>query len=112
MIDKSQITVKDIKKRDGRVVPFDEKKILNAILKAMRSVGEVEEEKAMSMADQVTLILEKRFDGHTTPEVEEIQDIVEEVLIKNRQVAVAKAYILYRELHNKIRNINSLIDSD
>lgn len=112
MIDKNQITVKEIKKRNGRIVAFDEKKIFNAVFKAMRAVGEADEEKAMAMADQVTLILDKRFDGHTTPAVEEIQDIVEEVLIKNRQVAVAKAYILYRELHNKIRNINSLIDSD
>lgn len=112
MIDKNQISIREIKKRDGRVVSFDEKKISNAIFKAMRAVGEANRGKAEIMADQVTLILDKRFDGHSIPAVEEIQDIVEEVLIKNRQVAVAKAYILYRELHNKIRNINSLIDSD
>jgi len=112
MIDKNQISIREIKKRDGRVVSFDEKKISNAIFKAMRAVGEANRGKAEIMADQVTLILDKRFDGHSIPAVEEIQDIVEEVLIKNRQVAVAKTYILYRELHNKIRNINSLIDSD
>lgn len=112
MIDKNQLTVKKIRKRDGRIVDFNEKKIMNAILKAMRAVGELDREKAEMMADQVTLILEKRYDGKSVPQVEEIQDIVEEVLIKNRQVSVAKAYILYRDLHNKIRNINSLIDSD
>ncbi len=105
-------TVKKIKKRDGRVVDFDKKKIFEAIIKAMRAVGDVNKEKAENMADQVAQVLDRRFDGHTVPEVEQIQDIVEEVLIKNRLVAASKAYILYRELHNKIRNINSLVDSD
>jgi len=108
----TSLSVTKIKKRNGRIVDFDKKKISTAILKAMRAVGEVSEEKAGSMAEQVVQILDKRFDGHTVPSVEEIQDIVEEVLIKNRLVAVAKAYILYRDLHNKIRNINSLVDSD
>lgn len=110
--EKKDLSVRKIKKRDGRIVDFNQRKISSAILKAMRSVGEVNEEKAESMAEQVTQILDKRFDGHTVPSVEEIQDIVEEVLIKNRLVAVAKAYILYRDLHNKIRSINSLVDSD
>lgn len=105
-------TVKKIKKRDGRVVDFDKKKIFEAIIKAMRAVGDVNKEKAENMADQVAQVLDRRFDGHTVPEVEQIQDIVEEVLIKNRLVAASKAYILYRELHNKIRNIDSLVDSD
>jgi len=105
-------TVKKIKKRDGRIMAFDKKKIYVAISKAMRAVGEVDLAKARQMADQVAQILNQRFDGHTIPQVEEIQDIVEEVLIKNRLVAVSKAYILYRELHNKLRNIDSLVDSD
>jgi len=112
MINKNQISVRKIKKRDGRIRIFNEKKIVNAIFKAMRSVGEGDKKKAEIMADQVTLLLDKRFDGQIIPGVEEIQDIVEEVLIKNRQVAVAKAYILYRDLHTKLRSINSLIDSD
>lgn len=112
MIGKNQISVRKIKKRDGRIRVFNETKIVNAIFKAMRSVGEGDKKKAEIMADQVTLLLNKRFDGKVIPGVEEIQDIVEEVLIKNRQVAVAKSYILYRDLHNKLRSINSLIDSD
>ena len=112
MINKNQISVRKIKKRDGRIRIFNEKKIVNAIFKAMRSVGEGDKKKAEIMADQVTLLLDKRFDGQIIPGVEEIQDIVEEVLIKNRQVAVAKSYILYRDLHTKLRSINSLIDSD
>lgn len=105
-------TVKKIRKRDGRVVDFDKKKISEAIIKAMRAVGEVNKEKAETMVDQAAQVLNRRFDGHTLPEVEQIQDIVEEVLIKNRLAAVAKAYILYRDLHNKIRSVNSLVDSD
>lgn len=112
MIDKDQISVKKIMKRDGRIVPFEEKKIFEAIIKAMRAVGEVNTNKAESMADQVSLLLDKRYDGEIIPKVEEIQDMVEEVLIKNRQVGASKAFILYRELHTKLRNINSLIDSD
>lgn len=108
----NKLSLRQIRKRNGRIVNFDQNKIKTAILKAMRSVGEVNEEKASLMSGQVTELLEKRYDGHTVPGVEEIQDIVEEVLIKNRLVPVAKAYILYRELHNKLRNINSLIDSD
>ncbi len=112
MINKNKTSIREIKKRDGRIVAFDETKIFDAISKAMRAVGETHKEKARIMTDQVVLALDKRYDGHQIPNVEEIQDIVEEVLIKNRQVAVARAYILYRELHNKIRNINSLVDSD
>jgi len=113
MVTKKRIlSIKNIKKRDGRVVLFDEKKIFLAITKAMRSVGEPDEKKVGEMTSQVVEILEQRFDGHTIPEVEQIQNIVEEILIKNRCVAVAKAFILYRELHRKLRNINSLIDSD
>ncbi len=109
---KKKLTVRRIKKRDGRIVDFNQQKIATAILKAMRAVGEADEPKAKSLSEQVTQLLEKRFDGHTVPSVEEIQDIVEEVLIKNRLVAVSKAYILYRELHNKFRSVNSLVDSD
>ena len=112
MIDKNKVSVKQIKKRDGRVASFDEEKIVEAIYKATRSVGEADKAKAEGLADQVTVILEERFDGHTVPEVEQIQDIVEEVLIKNRLVASAKAFILYRELHRKLRNINNLMDSN
>jgi len=107
-----KLTVKKIRKRDGRIVDFNRSKIETAIIKAMRSVGEVDKEKAKAMSEQVAMLLEKRYDGHSIAGVEEIQDIVEEVLIKNRLVSVSKAYILYRELHNKIRNINSLVDSD
>jgi len=111
-VKKKSFLIKEIKKRDGRVAPFNPNKILIAISKAMRAVGEGSEKKAKEMTNQVVETLEKRFDGHTIPEVEQIQDVVEEILIKNRCVAVTKAYILYRELHRKIRNINSLIDSD
>lgn len=111
-VKKKSFLIKEIKKRDGRVAPFNPNKILIAISKAMRVVGEGNEKKVKEMTNQVVETLEKRFDGHTIPEVEQIQDVVEEILIKNRCVAVVKAYILYRELHRKIRNINSLIDSD
>ncbi|MCJ7814235.1 MAG: ATP cone domain-containing protein, partial [Candidatus Atribacteria bacterium] len=94
--------IKTIKKRDGQLVEFDKKKITEAIFAAMIAVGE--ENKAISeeIADQVIEKLEKKFKDKI-PIVEEVQDIVEEVLIKEEMIRVAKAYILYRDKRRRIR---------
>lgn len=105
-------TVTQIRKRDGRVVPFDQGKITEAIWKAARSIGGKDRERARFLSDKVVEILEKKFDAHSIPGVEEIQDIVEKVLIEHGHARTAKAYILYRDMHNRLRDINSLIDTD
>jgi len=97
------ITVKEIQKRDGRVVPFDISKISSAIFKAADFVGESCNINADELATKVSVILEEEFDGTGTPSVEEIQDIVERVLIEDGCVKVAKEYILYREQRKRIR---------
>ncbi|MFZ5366062.1 MAG: ribonucleoside triphosphate reductase [Patescibacteria group bacterium] len=107
-----KLTIKKIKKRDGRIVPFDQRKITNAIWKAAESVGGKDKKRAKFLSDEVVKILEKRFNGHTLATVEQIQDIVETVLMRSGHYTTAKAYILYRDLHNKIRDVKSLIDSD
>ncbi len=92
-----------IKKRDGRIVPFDKRKILMAVFKAMEAVGKADKEVAENIANEVVSSLEKS--GKSIPTVEEVQDLVEETLMKRGLYKVAKAYILYRALHNQIREL-------
>ncbi|MEZ0537722.1 ribonucleoside triphosphate reductase [Caldicellulosiruptoraceae bacterium PP1] len=96
-----------VKKRDGSIADFDRKKIENAIFKAAKAVGGSDYSIAEKLTDQVVEILEKRF-GFGTPNVEEIQDIVEKVLIENGHAKTAKAYILYRKQHQDIREFKNL----
>lgn len=92
-----------IKKRDGTIVDFCQDKITEAVFKAMRSQGIEDREAARHISDITTFILEEKFGGFTIPSVEQIQDIVEMVLMKQGYHEVAKAYILYREKHKDIR---------
>ena len=101
-----------IRKRDGRIVDFDLEKITQAIFKAGRSTGEYNYRKAKELTRKVTKTLNKEFDGHTIPEVEEIQDRVEKVLIESEYHDTAKSYIIYREQHAKMRDLQTLMDSD
>ncbi|MBI5417774.1 anaerobic ribonucleoside-triphosphate reductase [Candidatus Poribacteria bacterium] len=93
-----------VKKRNGETVPFDKKKIAEAIFKAAKAVGGEDRLLADELTEAVTLYLRKEFYGRV-PEVEEIQDIVEKVLIETGHAKTAKAYILYREKRSKIRKI-------
>lgn len=92
-----------IKKRDGAIVDFTQDKITNAIYKAMQSQGIDDHMEAQHVSDIVVFVLEEKFGGYTIPSVEQIQDIVEMVLMKQGYHEVAKAYILYREKHKTIR---------
>jgi len=101
----------EIKKRDGRVVPFDSSKITSAIAKAGKATDEFGERDAKKMTLRVlTLAHELRLGA--IPEVEEIQDIVERVLLDSPFYKTAKAYILYREQHAQIRAIVSSASVD
>ena len=95
-----------IRKRDGRLVDYDISKIENAIAKAMMSIGDGEIKDCKKMAKIAELYLIEKF-PESIPAVEDIQDIVEQVLMKNGYEDVAKAYIIYRRDHEKIRNINN-----
>lgn len=93
-----------IKKRDGRVLEFDPSKITNAIEKAGEATGEFNGREAKKMTMKVvTLARDMRLGP--VPEVEEVQDIVERVLLDSPYYKTAKAYIIYREQHNQIRKI-------
>ena len=92
-----------IKKRDGSIVDFTQDKITKAIYKAMCSQGLDDWLEAQHVSDIVVFMLEDKFGGYTIPSVEQIQDIVEMVLMKQGYHEVAKSYILYREKHKTIR---------
>ena len=99
-------TVQQIRKRDGRVVPFHENKIADAINKAFEATYKPGyEETAAKLAHEVASVLE--VEGGNCPDVEHIQDIVERVLMDNGYVQTAKAYILYRSERNRAREMNT-----
>lgn len=97
---------KYIIKRDGRIVEFDVSKIENAIIKAMNAVGANELKKVKKIAKIVEENLEKQYVDEN-PTVEQIQDCVEKALMTAGCEDVAKAYILYRNKRNQIREMSS-----
>jgi len=101
--------ISTIRKRDGKLVPYDNYKIANAILKAAEAVGEGDFSRAHEVAKQVENVIGQKFHANSIPAVEEIQDIVEKVLIEQGYAAVAKAYILYREQRRRVRSTNDLL---
>ena len=100
----------EVRKRDGRRVPFDAGKIRNAIVKAGNATGEFEQFEAELLTAQVVKVLSHTFRGGA-PTIEHIQDIVEHVLITSNHFKTARAYIIYREQHTKLReDRKTLID--
>lgn len=96
---------KFVRKRDGRVVPFDVSHITTALSKAMHAAGEGDIAKdAPRFAALVVALLAKKFDKTHVPTIEEIQDAVEEILIAESFAKTAKAYILYRNERAKLRS--------
>ena len=95
---------KNIRKRDGRIVQFDSSKITSAIAKAGKATGEFGEKEARKLTLKV-LTMAHELLPHGIPEVEEIQDVVERILLDSPFYRTAKAYILYREQHAQIRTI-------
>jgi len=100
-----------VRKRDGSVVSFESEKITNAIWKAVKAVGGTDQEKAKYISDLVVKQLEEKYGQYGIPEVEEIQNTIEKVLIEERHAKVAKAFILYRQSHEELRNIKGLFDT-
>lgn len=100
--------VNKIKKRDGRIVDFDENKIREAIWKAVQAVGGKDREEANRVADIAIKMVYEKFKD-TIPSVEDVQDIVERALIKTGHATTAKAYILYRHRKAVERELKSLI---
>lgn len=103
MAESEKIPFPVIRKRDGRLCRFDIKKIAAAIEKAFYATGTGSEELANQVASMVVSELAKNLSG-TLPQVEEIQDAVENVLLREGYIKTAKAYILYRAKRTEIRD--------
>lgn len=88
--------VETVRKRDGRVVPYDEQKIAEAIVRAARAAGHDNATIGRDLASVVTMYLE-RYRERDVPTSEEIQRLVEKILFDTGHAAVARAYIVYRE---------------
>ncbi len=100
-----------VKKRSGTIVPFNKERIANAIYRAAVAVGGRDKEIAEELADEVISVLNEKFDENTYPNIEDIQDIVEKVLIEEGHAKVAKEYILYREEAAKRRDTEGRLNS-
>ncbi len=106
-----RIRFTQIRKRDGRFVPFDPSRITEAILKAGRATGEFMEDTAGILTDRVLeLAAGAMADG--VPNVEWMQDLVEQVLLASPYHKTAKAYILYRDQRARIREMVKKADLD
>ena len=92
-----------IRKRDGRLVTFEEGKIVEAIRKAVLAVGGTDMDRPVRIARQTVGILDVLHKDGRVPTVENVQDLVEKILIENGHAQVAKAYILYRKQHETLR---------
>jgi anaerobic ribonucleoside-triphosphate reductase len=92
-----------IYRRNGSLAEFDQSRILNAILKAGLATGEFAEPEAALITAQVVKILGYKS-GYGPPHIEAIQDTVEQVLISNNHLRTARAYIVYRDKHARLRD--------
>ncbi|HLB40578.1 MAG TPA: ATP cone domain-containing protein, partial [Candidatus Babeliales bacterium] len=93
-----------IKKRDGALASFDEQKIFAAVLRALQATQEGDAPVAQLITQQVCeALLTSAGRAASTPEVEQVQDLVEAQLILNGLVKTAKAYILYRQKRSELR---------
>ncbi|PIR94250.1 ribonucleoside triphosphate reductase [Candidatus Falkowbacteria bacterium CG10_big_fil_rev_8_21_14_0_10_39_11] len=101
-----------IRKRDGRIVDFDQAKLQTAIFKALQATKSGGNEEAESLTDLVIKKLNEKFHERTIPAVEEAQDMVENTLIEAKYIQAAKAYIIYRDQHAKMRDLDAMINSD
>ena len=89
-------------KRDGKFVAFDSEKIRSAIQRGGHACGEFDANEATLLTAQVVKVLTHKF-RDAVPTIENIQDVVEQVLISSNFLQTARAYIVYREQHKKLR---------
>ncbi|MDP2879390.1 MAG: anaerobic ribonucleoside-triphosphate reductase, partial [Sulfuricella sp.] len=93
---------KGVFKRDGSLAPFDSEKIRSAIQRAGAASGDFDANEAFLLTAQVVKVLIHKFRAEP-PHIEKVQDAVEQVLITANHLKTARAYIVYREQHTKLR---------
>jgi ribonucleoside-triphosphate reductase len=102
--------IQKIRKRDGRVVDFDPERIALAAGKALKASGTANDKLAVTICkDVLNAFAEKGFEAGTIPDIELIQDLVENSFIKRGLSKAAKLYILYRAQHDKMREGKKLM---
>ncbi|MBI4053012.1 MAG: adenosylcobalamin-dependent ribonucleoside-diphosphate reductase [Candidatus Diapherotrites archaeon] len=99
----AQAGFSEIRKRNGDIAKFSKKKIVLAIWKAAQVVGGKDRGLADRLADLVIDELNSKFDEKSPPNVEQVQDCVEKVLMTSGHAKTAKAFILYRQARAEIR---------
>lgn len=87
---------RQIIKRDGNLVAYDRERITTAIFKAAAATGEADREAAGEIALEVERRLEANYGGDAVPTVEDIQDVVEDILLRSDRTRTARAYMIYR----------------
>src|SRR6056297_2575941 len=102
------MSIEYLKKRDGTKVNFDSDKIKSAVLKAAQAVGIEGEKIAAEITAEVLSYLKIFIKDGKAAEVEQIQDLVEKILIEKGYSDIAKAYIVYREQHSRLRDTKKL----
>ncbi len=106
------LTLKTVRKRDGAVVPFDQSKITQAVLKAMRASEEGSDaaaEKVSSAVIKKALASLKTAPKGQLVTVEQLQDLVEKELIVQQFATTAKSYILYRQRRAEARQARGTV---
>jgi ribonucleoside-triphosphate reductase (formate) len=98
---KNKIT--KVEKRKGEMVDFNQEKIYGAIYKAVTASGQGDGEISKKVTEKVIEILNRRFKKEEIPNIEQIQDIIEESLILEGLVDATKSYIIYREKRREVR---------
>ena len=93
--------IQNIRKRNGDIVPFISQKITDAIRKA--NLESIDDTFTAKELERLTNEVTEAISAQDIPTVEFIQDTVEKVLIRNNFASTAKAYIIYRAEHTKIR---------
>ncbi|MEK6833423.1 MAG: ATP cone domain-containing protein, partial [Nanoarchaeota archaeon] len=101
--------VTKIKKRDGKIVDFSSDKIKEAAKKAFFAdniLGQDASNASQRVTDKVVTKLEMMFNGVSQPYVEQVQDLVEDTMMELGYNSTAKKYIIYRNEHKKLREMD------
>ena len=104
----SKKVIKKIISRDGDSEPFDAGRIQRAVSRAIEAAGEQNDGTSHDLTRQVVARLEERFENES-PNVEEVQDVVEDVLMSSPLKETARAYMAYRRRHTEIRSVRQFL---
>ncbi len=102
-VEEKEKVIQFVRKRDGKIVPYQREKIAEAIFKAAQKVGGEDRTLSEKLAKEVEEYLLRK--NLLLPDIEEIQDAVEKILIENGHAKTAKEFILYREWRNRVRSL-------